>query len=249
MNYVDLIVHALQRGVPQAYACVLASLLGCGAAHASETAPDLFIGGAQSSSESSYSYLGVIRPVWGGTVGDGWFGKAVASWLTYRYATVMVGRDVDVRASAPGIDSGLGYAWRRGALSGDVSLAVGVRNARLRPDVTTDRPKGTRVTLTPQMAARYDPTPSAYADMLASYSFGTRGSFVRARLALRPASAWRAGLEGTVAEGADYRTVQRGVFAGTDAGAGWSIELHAGQARARDGHRAPYGGLSVSKML
>lgn len=225
-----------------------AGLASAGAVHADEPTWLLF-GGAQASSENSYLYAGGIEPMWGGGVGQGWFGKVVASWLRYRYDTVQGGAPVEVRASAPGIEVGVGQAWRAGALSADASLSVGVRRTQLRPDVPSDTPTGTRFTLTPQVAARYDFTSLVNADTLASYSFGTRALFWHTRVGLDPAAHWRTGIEGVLSSGPDYRSVQRGVFVGTRAGEGGWVEMNAGRARARDGKQSSYIGISASKLL
>lgn len=211
-------------------------------------APLLFIGGSQGSSAGTYSYAGVITPLDGARVGQGWFRKHVASWLTYRYDTDIAGTPLQARASAPGFETGWGYAWDTERFQGDVSLALGVRHKRLRPEAArAEGQHGTHVTLTPQIAARYLVTPRWDVDGLASYSAGTHSSFVRARTGLRPADTpWRVGLEGTQSQGRDYRTRQVGLFAGRPASNGWFVEINAGRAHPRDGKGTPYVGVSVS---
>ena len=178
----------------------------------------------------------------------------MASWLTYRYDTVVDASPVEVRASAPGMEAGLGYAWSGygwsgASFSGDLSIALGARYTRLRPDVPTDGPKGTRLTLTPQWASRHDFSSHVNADVLASYSFGTRDRFVRARLGLHPIPPWRVGIEGVLSAGTDYRNVQRGGFVGAPIAPGWWVDLNAGRARSRDGKASSYIGISTSGLL
>jgi hypothetical protein len=232
------------------FRCALLGALSCALplAHAQEPAQKLFIGGSQGSSAGTYSYAGQIVPLQGARVGQGWFHKSVISWLTYRYDTDVAGVPTQARAGAAGIESGWGYAWDGEQLKADVSLSLGLRHTRLRPDaVRADGEHGTRVTLTPQVAARYLFSPQWDADLLASYSAGARSSFTRARVAMRPRdTAWRLGLEATLSQGKDYRTEQTGLFAGRAIGAGWFLEVNAGQARPQDGKTTPYIGMSVS---
>ncbi|ART53319.1 hypothetical protein CBP34_18880 [Acidovorax carolinensis] len=229
------------------YAWLAALLCAGGLAQGQET-QRLFIGGSQASSAGSYTYAGQIAPLEGARVGQGWFHKSVASWLTYRYDTDVQGLPVQARAGAAGFETGWGYAWDGDRLQGDVALSVGLRHTRLRPDaVRASGEHGTRITLTPQISARYLITPQWDADMLASYSAGTRSRFARARVGWRPAdTAWRVGLEATLSQGKDYRTEQAGLFAGHSIGAGWFLEINAGQAKPRDGKSTPYIGLSAS---
>ena len=208
----------------------------------------LLIGGSQGSAVSSYTYLGAIKPMVGASVGRGGFYKTVASWLTYRYDTEIGGANVDVQASAPGIETGVGYAWDSVSFKSDVSLVAGVRNTRLRPDVDTDGPSGARLTLTPQLSSRVLLTRSLEADVIASYSFGTRGQFARVRVGAEPAAGWRAGLEAMLAAGPDYRNLQRGGFVGTSVAPGWFVELNAGRAEPHSGSSSSYIGISFSNV-
>ena len=209
----------------------------------------LLIAGAQGSSEGSYSYAGVLQPIWGGQLGNGWYRKVLASWLAYRYDTERDGEDVTVRARAPGLEGGLGHVWNRGAFKSDLSLSVGVRHTRLRPDVPTDGPKGTRATLMPQWYASYAFSPRVDAEWLASYTIGTRDRFARVRLGLRPVSGWRVGPEAVVQAGPEYRNRQFGLFAGTLVAAGVTVDVNAGQARSREGKESAYLGVAVSKTF
>lgn len=224
--------------------------LSCAGALASaqDAAPRLYIGGSQGSSAGTYTYAGQIVPLEGARVGQGWFQKTVASWLTYQYDTTVAGASTEAKAGAAGIEGGWGYAWDTERFKGDASLSLGLRHTQLRPAAArADGQHGTRVTLTPQIGARYLFTPRWDADVLASYSAGTYSSFGRARMGVRPGDTeWRLGLEATLSQGKDYRTQQTGVFAGRNLGTGWFLEVNAGQARPRDGKSTPYVGLSAS---
>jgi hypothetical protein len=233
----------------------IATLLGavilatCTSGHAEEAKPQtLFIGGVQGSSAGTYTYAGHIAPLQGARVGQGWFYKNVASWLTYNYNTDIGGAPVQARAGAAGFETGLGYAWEHQQLTGDVSLLVGVRNTRLWPlALRAEGDHGTHATLTPQVAARYQFSSRWNADVLASYSMGPQSSFSRGRLNWHPGDkTWRIGVEVSLSEGEDYRTKQTGLFAGRPLGSGWFVEMNAGQAQSKDGNNTPYVGVSFS---
>ena len=228
--------------------------IACGWHIASAAADDrpapLLIGGGQASANSGFAYIGALQPWRGATVGDGWFTKGVASWVSYRYDTVVEGRTVDVRANAPGLEGGVGYAWGSGtAFTGDASLALGARYTRYSPDVPTDGPKGARATVTPQLFVRYDFTSFVNAETRASYSFGTRDRYAKVRLGWHPAPPWRVGVETVAASGTTYRDTQRGVFAGAPVAPGWWVDVNAGTSRARDGKQGSYVGVSSSRMF
>lgn len=219
-------------------------------AHAQDLPPQaLYIGGTQGSSAGTYTYAGQIVPLEGARVGQGWFRKNIASWLTYRYDTTIDGLPVEARAAAPGLETGVGYAWDGERFKGDASISLGVRHTRLRPhEARATGQHGTQVMLTPQVAARYLFSPRWDADALASYSLGAHSLYARTRVGVRPeGTSWRLGLESSLSRGRDYRTVNAGVFAGRPVGdGGWFVELNAGRARPQDGSTTPYIGLSVS---
>ena len=234
---------------PRAAAAWLALAASAAPAMAQERAAQgLYIGGSQGSSAGTYTYAGQIVPLEGARVGQGWFRKHIASWLTYRYDTDVGGTPIRARAGAAGLETGWGYAWDTEHFQGDVSLGLGVRHTRLRPALArVDGEHGTRVTLTPQVAARYLLTPHWDASLLASYSLGAHSSFARARTGVQPqGSSWRLGVETSLSKGRDYRTQQVGVFAGRPVGTGWFVEVNAGHARPKDGKDSPYVGVSLS---
>ena len=211
---------------PRAAAAWLALAASAAPALAQEPAAQaLSIGGSQGSSAGTYTYAG-----------------------TYRYDTDVGGTPIRARAGAAGLETGWGYAWDTEHFKGDVSLGLGVRHTRLRPALArVDGEHGTRVTLTPQVAARYLLTPQWDASLLASYSLGAHSSFARARTGVQPqGSSWRLGVETSLSKGRDYRTQQVGVFAGRPVGTGWFVEVNAGHARPKDGKDSPYVGVSLS---
>ena len=71
----------------------------------------LIIAGIQGSSQSSYSYLGLIQPLEKSTLGKGWYRKILISHLTYRYLQTNPNTGININATAPGIEGGFGHAW------------------------------------------------------------------------------------------------------------------------------------------
>ena len=61
----------------------------------------LIIAGIQGSSQSSYSYLGLIQPLEKSTLGKGWYRKILISHLTYRYLQTNPNTGITIHATAP----------------------------------------------------------------------------------------------------------------------------------------------------
>lgn len=230
-------------------ACVAGIAVAMATGASAQPVTQLWIAGLQLSPDNSYSYLGWLRPVWGGSLGRGWYHKTVGSWLTYRYDTDHEGRQVEVRARAPGVETGLGHVWQHDSLQVDLSVSAGVRHTRRRPDVASEGPGGTQLTLTPQLSLRQAWGPRTDGELLASYSFGTRGRFARARLGWRPQASWRGGVEASIAAGPDYRNDQIGLFAGRQVAPGLTLDFNAGRAHARDSGHSAYLGVAASKTF
>lgn len=241
-----LSLKTLGRGL--AAAGLLAALHA--GAHAQEAAAPLFIGGVQASSLGGYGYAGVIKPFAGARLGEGWFQRAVASVLTYRYDTTLDGRTRNVHARAPGLEYAVGRAWSGERASLELSAGVGVRHTRLSPEDPSSDTSGTQWAFTPQLIARQAFTNTVDADVLASYSAGPNSRYVRARLGARPADwGWRVGPEATLSSGESYRQVGVGLFGARSLASGLSLEISMGRLRARDGKEDPYVAVGLAKSL
>ncbi|WP_157271545.1 cellulose biosynthesis protein BcsS [Azohydromonas aeria] len=225
------------------------SAAAASAAHAQEAAP-LAIAGVQASALGGYGYLGVIQPFAGAKLGEGWFHRTVASWLTYRYDATPGGTAQRVHARAPGLDFGLGRAWSAPDWGVELSAGVGLRHTRLRPDDPGNDARGTQWAFTPQLIARRQFTPALDGDLIASYSAGPNSRFLRARLGARAgASGWRLGGEGLLSSGPEYRQVGVGLFGARFFDSGLALELSAGRLRSREGREEPYVAIGVAKAL
>lgn len=212
--------------------------------------PLLIIGGTQHASNSSYTYLGVINPIWGGKVGQGWFNNTIASWLTYDYTGSLNGRSVGVEAKAPGIESGLGYAWSGPKYALSMSTTLGLRDIGLSPKLPNDDgPEGKTFSFSPQIQVRYQLFPKLDADLISSYAFGPDSSFNRLRFGWTDLPGWRIGVEGIVQHGQTYHIEQQGIFLTKYLSNGLALEISAGRSRPRDDDSSPYFGISFAKMF
>lgn len=225
-----------------------ASLLASCAAWSQEPT-NVFFGGAQYSSDSSYTFAGLLRPMTGAKLGEGWYQKAVASWLTYRYNTNINGQNYDIHASAPGIEAGVGYGWKGDAYALDLSGAVGYRRARVTPIVPANEVSGNVFTFNPQIQASYSFTPKLEASAIASYAFGQKSAYGRGRLAYKIDPTWFAGLQETYLKGPNYRINQHGLVLGRRLGDGYAVEVSFGQSRPRDGGNAGYISVGLSRVF
>lgn len=209
----------------------------------------LFIGGSQVSELNSFTYVGVLQPLSGGKIGDGWFRKVIASWLTYEYDTFANNQDVTAKARAPGIEAGMGYSWAGERYAVSLALSGGYRYIRLKPNLPDEDPQGDVFTLTPDVQARYKFSEYVDTDILSSYAFGQQASFNRIRLGLHPDPKWRVGLETFFQKGRNYSSKQLGVFVSSYLSNGMSYELSGGMLRNGDGVDSPYLGIGVAKFF
>lgn len=210
---------------------------------------DLLIGGSQYSRASSYSYLGLIKPVADGELGKGWFVSAIGSWLTYEYDINVNNQADTLKAKAPGIDFGLGYGWQGDKYYLQLSAAAGYRDYRLSPNVPGEEPEGSMLSLTPQFQVGYQFTPTVDIGLLSNWSIGPQSQFNRLRLGFRPSGVWHIGLEGIYQDGKNYRSKQYGLFATRYLAKGLSLELHGGTLQSQDISSAAYLGAAFSKTF
>ncbi len=221
-------------------------MLSGGAAKAEQ---DLLIGGSQYSRTSSYSYLGLIKPVADGQLGRGWFVSAIGSWLTYEYDINVNNQADTLKAKAPGIDFGLGYGWQGDNHYLQLSAAAGYRDYRLSPDVPGEEPDGSTLSLTPQLQVGYQFSPRFDIGLLSNWSIGPQSQFNRLRMGFRPSRVWHVGLEGIFQDGKNYRIKQYGLFATRYLANGLGLELHGGTLESQDISSAVYVGAAFSKSF
>lgn len=228
------------RGPGRRGARVLAAaLLGLAAAGAAQ-AEGVTFGGSESAANSSFSYLGLIEPLPGSRMGQGWYVRGMLSWLTYEYDTPLGGVSRRVKAQAPGVEVGVGYPLPLGGgWVLDPSLSVGLRDTRLTPADPGNDAAGTQGMLTPQLGLRGRIGGVLELDALAAHAFGADSNYARARLGLPLARQLTVGAEASLSEGARYHDRREGVFARLGSGRG-SLTASAGYATDREGHRRSY---------
>lgn len=209
----------------------------------------LIFGGTQQSNQSNYTYLGAIRPIWGGELGQGWFQSLIASWLAYQYEVTFNNQPDTLKAKAPGIDAGLGYAWTGHDYTLNFSVAAGYRHYNLSPNVPGEKPEGSVFNLTPQIQAGYQLTKLIDIALLSNYSFGQQSNFNRVRLGAKYIDNWHLGLEAMYQEGRNYRIQQHGLFATHYFNNGVSLELSGGQLKSQDDKTTGYFGVAFSKLF
>lgn len=227
-------------------AAALALMLAAPLSHA-ESPMNVMFGGTQASSRSGYTYLGAIMPLQGSELGLGAYGKAIASWLNYRYNSSELGPVTEIDASGPGVEVGAGYAWRdeRGTL--DLSATVGYRELHVTPFVPANQKSGGVLTLNPQLAASTRLSGTVDADLLANYAIGLGSSWARARIGTKPSGSWRAGVEAVFLDGHNYSIRQQGVFLSLPIDAGTSIEFIVGRSKPRDDNASAYAGIAFAR--
>jgi len=210
----------------------------------------VFIAGSQYSSDSSYTYAGVVKPMAGSELGQGWYNTAILSWLTYRYDTTdFTGAATTIRASSPGVEAGIGYGWKGAGHAVSLSTSLGYRNTRVSPFVPAEEKTGSILTISPQVQWSVALSPRLTASTLASYAFGQQSGYARARLMWETTSHWSAGVQETYLKGQNYRTTQHGVVLAHDLANGYVIEGAAGMSRPRDGDDSGYVAVGLSRAF
>lgn len=229
------------------YLLVLFSVFGTQALAADQER--LLIGGTQISELNSYSYVGMLKPFTGAKIGDGWYSKIIASWLTYEYDTFAINRDVTAKAKAPGIDAGVGYSWLGSNYGVSFGISGGYRHINISPNLPDEDPQGDVFTITPDLQARYKFNEKFDTDINSSYAFGQQAFFSRSRLGWHPSQNWRFGLEAFWQKGQNYRSKQFGFFGSSYLSNGLSYELSGGISENDDGASSPYIGVNFAKYF
>lgn len=214
-----------------------------------ETPANVMFGGTQGSSRSAYTYVGAIAPLQGAELGRGLYGKAVASWLDYRYDSSEQGPSTEIHARGAGVELGAGYAWRLERGTVDLSATVGYRDLRVTPYAPTDQKSGGVLTLNPQLAASTRLSEAVDGDLIANYAIGLGSSWARARIGAKPSGSWRAGVEAIFVDGPNYSIRQQGVFMSVPVDAVTAIEFSIGRSKPRDDDAATYVGIGFSRSF
>ncbi|MFM8468042.1 MAG: cellulose biosynthesis protein BcsS [Oxalobacteraceae bacterium] len=246
-----MMVYANRPFLPLAarLSVVLGTLIFAGVWSAMARAEDVVFSGVEGSSNGRYAYLGAVMPLEGEALGRGWYRKIVVSMIRYRFTSSDRGPLEDVLGSVPGIEGGVGHAWRFDARTLDLSASVGYRDIRLSPFEPSDERTGQVITLNPQLMAYTPLVGHVDADLIANYAFGLGSSFARLRAGFRPAERWRTGIEAKHLRGEHYETHAAGVFLAIPLSGKFTLELTAGKEKPRDDPSVSYGGMAFSAVF
>jgi len=210
----------------------------------------VFIAGSQYSGDSSYTYAGVVKPMAGSELGQGWYNTAILSWLTYRYDTTdAAGTATEIRASSPGVEAGVGYGWKGVGHALTLSTSLGYRNTRIRPFTPANEKTGSILTINPQLQLSVNLAPRLDASTLATYAFGQKSGYVRGRMMWQASNRWSAGLQETYQTGQNYRIRQHGLVLVRDLENGYVIEGSVGISRPRDGDDSGYAAVGLTRVF
>ena len=209
----------------------------------------LLIGGTQISELNTFSYIGMLSPFTGSKIGEGWYSKIIASWLTYEYDTSDDNLDVTAKAKAPGLDLGVGYSWTGANYGVSLGLSGGYRHINISPRLPDEDPQGDVFTITPDIQARYRFNEKFDTDIISSYAFGQQAFFSRTRLGWHPHQDWRVGVEVFWQKGQNYKNRQLGIFGSSYLKNGFSYELSGGVSENDNGATSPYVGVSFAKFF
>lgn len=106
---------------------LLTGMMFAGPAHAASQS--LLLGGAQYSGDNDYVYLGALKPIAGGKLGDGFY---VSPFLGVSHYT-FTQNNLGFTGNQPAVSLGVGYAWTRPGFSLSLSLAGGYADTFLSP--------------------------------------------------------------------------------------------------------------------
>ncbi len=189
-----------------AVAMTAAIVLSAPGAHAAPAA--LFLAGNQWSRDGDSAYLGWIRPVAGGRLGQGWFVRPWLSYTSYRYH----GAPGLVSAHVPGASLGGGYAWSGRHGSRSLSLAPGYQDTRLHPDDPGNSARGGQAFVLAQGQWRQRLAPAWDSRLIANYALGSRNYWTRLRLGYHAGARAALGPSFVYQGGPDYHGWQAGAF-------------------------------------
>jgi hypothetical protein len=212
-------------------------------------AEDVVFGGAQANPGESYSYAGIQRPMAGATLGQGWFVVAISDYLQYSYNTVYANKPVTVSVSAPGLSSGVGYAFKHDDQLLELALNVGAQDYQISPDIPVNNPVGLQYKLSPNFYWRRQFDVQWYGSVRAVYDFGPRSYWSQTRIAFQPDWRWQIGPTFIAAGGQNYQNRQLGMFANINLGDGVTIEPELGATIDPSQPVRAYEGISFSYLF
>jgi Cellulose biosynthesis protein BcsS len=225
------------KAVMPALACALAL---SGTAHCAES---LLLSGTEWSRSASYSYVGALTPLGGGSLGDGWILRQWLDRLTYQYR----GATSEISAEGYGFSPALGRQLPLGNTHVGIYGALRVANTSLHPDDRSNADRGTRARFSIQADALTPIAGWAENQLIAQAEFGNDGYFARERLLFRVPGRLTLGPEVVFKGNTKYSARQFGVaFGGLALGKYVALTLRGGVSDQRGQSTVGYGGVELA---
>ena len=203
-------------------------------------AEGLALGGFDASKDGNSAYIGTIKPIAGGNLGQGLAVRLWADYNTYSYAT----DSSLIDAKASGLEVALAYQTSSGENWGSVSLGPRYTYTRLSPDDPSNNESGAKWGLKAQVGGEVVAMPNLFVNAFAAYTTGTEAYWARLRLLYRFDGGLRTGPELIGHGNTVYRAVQVGwVLSGIKLGASSEVGLKVGARHTEGESTQPYAGV------
>ncbi len=208
----------------------------------------MFIAGAEAGGQhNNYGQLGLIAPLPGSQLGNGFVWRAFIDGLTYRYDK----NATDIEASSIGVDTSIGYSASNAQGWWGLSAGPAWRNTDLSPNDPANDANGSETSLRISAEAEHNFTETLRGNVITSYNaFSDNGFWNRARLLARVDGKIYAGPE-VVWQGSDaYRAWQFGAaVTGIPVSDTTSIGLKAGFRKGEGLSATPYIGVEYGAVF
>lgn len=225
------------------YTAVLC-LFSFGSAHAES----LVFGGVEGSGHrSSYGQLGVLTPLPGSTLGNGWHARAVAEGLTYKYQ----GGPGTIKGDAAGGQVTAGYQQSGAPGWWGFFTGPAYRYTDLSPNDPSSKAEGSTWGWMVQGEAEHKFTPDFKVNLAGNYTFSDSAAFwSRVRLLYRMDGEIYAGPEGVYQGDDDYAAWQLGAaVVGMALDKQTTLGLKAGVRKVENFSLSPYAGVEMGRSF
>ncbi len=223
----------------------LVGLLVLTAAPDVAVAQSLLIGGAQASRASDYGYVGLIDPVWGGRLGEGFFLAPIIGVSRYSFTQ----SNTRFTGLQPAASLGVGYAFSIAGVNTNLSLAAGYANTSLTPYLPAGAIHGGRGFLEPSLWVMAPITPRLSVVVNGGYLTGLRSYWFTSYAQYRFAPHFTLGPEIDMGGGPNYRNRMIGLRLGTEVAHRLQLSGTLGAITNIPGSYHPYVGLGVTLPL
>ena len=238
----------MSRVVPRIQPVLVTMVLGLlvlTAAPEVAMAQSLLIGGAQASRASDYGYFGLIDPVWGGRLGQGFFLAPIIGVSRYSFNQ----SNTRFTGLQPAASLGLGYAFSIDGVNTNLSLAAGYANTSLTPYLPAGAVHGGRGFLEPSLWVMAPIARKLSVVVNGGYLTGLRSYWFTSYAQYRIAPHFTLGPEFDMGGGPNYRNRTIGLRLGTDIAHRLQLSGTLGAITNIPGSYHPYFGLGVTLPL